>query len=601
MPNATAHLARALLLVALCLTCVSAQAADAPWWDARWPDRYTVELNDIGVSSSAEVAIVHFRADLSRRGDPYDLRAVDDSGATVPMRVLYWKPEGDITCLLGVDPSAPVRRLRLYLGNPDAPLSTDFFAWRDPTLLIGSQMDRAYQRHGEWIWNADSAFDAVHIGSTTGRKRVSHWVTRMAPTSCHPSRMRLTQMVWIDPAAPAHDISIEFMFDKRTVSTCWTDEEAPPGDVVGHKAVKIGPLPTPGQWTRLEVRSQHLDLVRHESLKGMGFTNHGGFVKWGPTAMGAMPTYARVVKRERMSDDDQATSHVTEIVLDSNGDTAPAYERIHLSVSQAPLFAIEGSPLLLTYFVHFAHDFTGDPPDCELNLVAIDEAGERRPIVVTPTPFTGGDQWQRTIELSAEQWGGAQSIEAGLMADGVEIRSASLRLEEPAPMRGLVSNGALPQLGDDVVTFVLPPGGSAGEQTVAPTNGKATLLLTADVRPVATDTVVPINSDDARLGLTKRVSTHTRRAASDWIVAAARAARSGHFGSARVIVDPDLIDIGLPLGDIGPFLHGLAALVGSGETPIALEIDLSSLRGPDAGARDRAMLTACLEALAHAR
>jgi len=540
-------------------------ASDAAWWDAKWPRRYRIVFEHLSADSVAEVAVVTFHAPLESRSDPFDMRATDGAGTSCPLKVLYWTASGETTCLVALDDDNKAARSRIwiYAGNPDALPDFSMRSWRDPLVLVGTRVDSRYARHGKWRWRDSPRFGAVHIGDETAfpPRRVTHGVTGFRRITCNPVLTRVTQMAWIDPNDPPRAIGLHLDLDKDPASVWWTDDDAPPVDNVGGaRSIGIGPLPDAGEWRMLVVEGEDLELVRSNNLTGVWFSNVGGSVRWGPTSVGAMPTFGKAVACERLLSDDDGTTRVIVVDDDPRPPTVQLTSKsLCLSVVRAPLFADERKPLRLAWLLTRAEDLPSAPAGCELEIVAMDDDGTTRVVRTLPAPFTGGDN---------------------RLLDVVDI---------PAD---LAPNGEMLSLDGDPACFVL-------RSNVEPfadsrrTTSTTTLVLTPALTPLEGGERVSINSDDVRLGLGERVGTFTRRSAAEWTVAAASATRSGDFARVRIAADPDLADIGVAIPDVGSFLRGVVALLQSGGVEVM--VDLSGFNVEEMTARARAILAASME------
>lgn len=598
---------RPLLFVAAIALAAHAQAADQ-WACPGWNERLHVTFNDSRADKGAEIAVVRMRPEMNRRSDPYDIRAFDDSGSTLPVRVLYWHPDGEMTCLIGIS-TATLRTGRvpdvdLYLGNPEADPVCLGYEWRSPMILLGSRLKRIFRRHGEWRWENNDLFGSVHIGIDTSSppKRDGHSVTGLDRISCHPRRMRVVQMVWIDPAAPPRAIAIDFLFDNQILSAYWTDNEALPDDIMPNTSpTRIGPLPKAGRWHRLETTTAQLRLEKRNNLRGIGFSNHGGLVKWGPTALGAMPVYGDVASRQMLALQDDGTTRPVEVALrPASQGPGMQPENVRFDLTEAPLFVEPDKPLAFTLLASSSFRFTGEMQDCPVQVAAIAStpSGEHTERILRSTTavFPGGDNWQRAVQLQPDEWTGASRIEGRLVLDGTTTPTAALRLLSPGYVPGLRANGTLLEVGSDAVTFVIPP---ISRMHFPPPAADArisslTIVFTDLLGDLPEDpTRVSINSNDPHTGLEPQALFGARRTPAEWIVAAARASASGHFGQARLRIGPHLADIGLALSDTPLFMRGIVCLLRQ-DPDMRVAMQLAPLRQAHLSARGRALMAACL-------
>ena len=574
------------------------------WRLPEWSERYCVAFDDLRAESGAEVAVVRMRPGWEQRKDPYDIRAFDDEGTTLPVRVVTWSERGEVTCLVGISTAALSRGrvpgLDLYLGNPEAPPASYEYPWRSPRILLGSRLKRAYRRHGEWRWNSDPVFGSVHIGVNTDvpPTRTGHSLTGLESISCHPRHMRIVQMVWLDPASPPEAIAVDFLFDRQIISAYWTNADAAPDDPMPDSTPRrIGALPAAGRWVRLDVTTEQLHLEKRNTLRGIGFSNHGGLVRWGPTALGAMPTYGYVIARQALNIADGATSAPVDVpILPVSEGPAMQPQYVRFDMVEAPLFVEEKRPLTFTFFASPSFRFTGEMQDCPVEVVTIprDEgAGGREKIVRRLTAaFPGGDNWQQSVELTPEEWAGAARVEGRLVVDGKSTPTAVLRLESLGHVPGLRANGSMLEAGGAAVTYVLPTS-PAPALASSDEGGSATLVLTDIVRVLADPAMVSVNSNDTRLGLAMRPSLYERRTPAEWLVAISSAIADREFGRVHFLMGPNLADTGLAYSEAPLFIRGAIQLAQSA-SGLSVSMNLGPLRETRHTERGRALLAACL-------
>ncbi len=583
---------------------LSAEAQEAAAWQAEgYSHRYEVRFPALANRAWAEVGMLEFRADFGKEGTPYDMRAFDASGDDIELFVLDWVPDQpalnnsgkvrlliDLKKLRNPEPS----RLFLYLDNPDAELDVSTHAWPAPLMVIGSGLDRTNRRHGQWHWLQDKTFDAVHVATSSDSKtRVSHSVTALDNVMLDQKNGRLTQAVYLDPVDPPLAISLDVIFDKQLYSFYWTNEDSATQDAVAERGQTkvIGKLPETGQWQLLELRADMLDGRGNRKISGLGFSNHGGSVRWGPTAMEAMPVFGTVIAHQTLTEDGE----IQDAELRQMEERALRTDALELDVVNAPFFLAPSESLALTWLVAPSYRYLGPLPGRNLQLVSYGADDSVIWSKTYPVEFTGGDSWQRTLLVPPEGHKGAVRIE-GLLLDQTEtVRTLKVLLSPPAYVKGLKANGNILIAGDDPLVFRL-----AKEKVTAvvnPDEKKATLVLSPEIVPSwslekASDRVF-INSSDKRLGLSPLVGDYSRRTAAEWVVACAVASQSGEFDKATIQVTPAMTEIGVSLGDMRPFLSGILALLRSGN--LAVSMDLEPLEKKAVTPRERSLLAACKE------
>lgn len=87
--------------------------------------------------------------------------------------------------------------------------------------------------------------------------------------------------VWLDPANPPRAIMLQYYKDGWNHRGVWGEYDPIPfGEVNTTQRVAMGPLPTSGQWARLEIPLARIGLSIGDKLTGFALTQFGGTVYW---------------------------------------------------------------------------------------------------------------------------------------------------------------------------------------------------------------------------------------------------------------------------------------------------------------------------------
>ncbi len=582
---------------------VSAQAQEPATWQAEgYTHRYQAMFPPLQQSKWAEVGMLEFRADFGKNGTPYDMQAYDENGEAVEIFVLDWTPDqkaiqnsGKVRVLVDMSKlhKPDASRLYLYIGNPDAELEISTKPWPAPLLVIGSGLDRTNRRHGQWHWLRDKIFGAVHVATSPDSKtRVSHSVTALDNVMLDHKNGRLTQAVYLDPVDPPAAISLDIIINKQLHSFYWTNQDSAPQDAVAERGRTkvIGDLPEAGQWRLLELRVDMLDGHGNRTISGLGFSNHGGSVRWGPTAMEAMPVFGQVISHQVINEDG----------LIENAELRQMEERelrtdaLELDVVSAPFFVTPTESLTLTWLVAPSYRYLGPLPDRTLELMSYSTDGKLLWNQTWPVEFTGGDSWQRTLLVPPDGHKGAVRIEGRLLDQEKTVQKLTVIISDLKYVEGLKANGNILIADESPLVFRL----SKLPTPVAKVDPKKpTLVLSPEIVPSwssgTNPDVVFVNSSDKRLGLSPLVGDYARRTAAEWVVACAVASQSQAFGKVTIQATPSMTQIGVPLSDMRPFLSGIIALLRSGEIQVSMGLEL--LEKKASTPRERALLAACRE------
>ncbi|EEF59706.1 PSD1 and planctomycete cytochrome C domain-containing protein [Pedosphaera parvula] len=92
---------------------------------------------------------------------------------------------------------------------------------------------------------------------------------------------KLFAYVYLDPKNPPKAIMLQFHTTDWMYRANWGDEDAIPFGEKGKALKKImGPLPPVGEWVRLEVDTDKLEMKTGLRINGIAFTQYGGTVYW---------------------------------------------------------------------------------------------------------------------------------------------------------------------------------------------------------------------------------------------------------------------------------------------------------------------------------
>ncbi|MEO8501129.1 MAG: hypothetical protein ABI565_09455, partial [Vicinamibacteria bacterium] len=144
-----------------------------------------------------------------------------------------------------------------------------------------------------------------------------HGIQYLPEARRYPAGSRIVQWVWLDPKSPPRDLAVMAKADGRfTHAAAWgpfdLDRFGSGSDLewflhsfyrhadgflgwgrdllnaalpyVPHQARSMGPLPRPGEWTRLEIDLTDIGIT-NELVDGIGFVHDGGRVAWGATTI----------------------------------------------------------------------------------------------------------------------------------------------------------------------------------------------------------------------------------------------------------------------------------------------------------------------------
>jgi hypothetical protein len=153
------------------------------------------------------------------------------------------------------------------------------YVWIDDALPPGANA----QGNSPWefVSKADKPVYSGEKSSTRTADGLSqHFFTDAKPGLKIGEGDRLFAYVYLDPANPPQEIMLQWNDGNWEHRATWGDDVIPWGNANSPSRLPIGPLPTAGEWVRLEVEAAKVGLKPGAVLNGWAFTQHGGTVYW---------------------------------------------------------------------------------------------------------------------------------------------------------------------------------------------------------------------------------------------------------------------------------------------------------------------------------
>lgn len=199
-----------------------------------------------------------------------------------------------------------------HAGKSSSPLENDV-VWLANSLPAGARTEGFNEPPWSWTTERPSALlgDTTHKSPTSTQKQYpqpyhqhSFMTGPMFPVM---SGDRLFSYVYLDPLNMPQMVMVQWNDGLWSHRAYWGENRFPWGKDVVPERCHLGPLPSPGQWVRLEVPASLLAL-ENRSVKGMAFTLYGGQAWWGHAGKTSSSKKPTLPSNEWVWVDDQVPS-----------------------------------------------------------------------------------------------------------------------------------------------------------------------------------------------------------------------------------------------------------------------------------------------------
>ena len=130
----------------------------------------------------------------------------------------------------------------------------------------------------KWVSKPDAPVfsgQRAHTQGGTGEKRQHHFVGAKKPLRVGPDDVLFTY-VYLDPKAPPSEIMLQWNNGSWDQRAFWGEDLIPFGEANTPSRRRLGPLPTAGQWVRLEVLAREVGITAPMDVAGWSFDQSGG-------------------------------------------------------------------------------------------------------------------------------------------------------------------------------------------------------------------------------------------------------------------------------------------------------------------------------------
>ncbi len=153
------------------------------------------------------------------------------------------------------------------------------FVWIDDAVPEGAQA----QQTGH-AWEFVKAPEPVHSGELASKRTVEglgqHFFTGAKSQLMIGEGDTLFAWVYLDAENPPRQIMLQFNDGNWEHRAYWGENIIPWGEEGKSSRLRLGDLPTPGEWVRLEVSAADVGLAPGAMLNGWAFTQQDGTVYW---------------------------------------------------------------------------------------------------------------------------------------------------------------------------------------------------------------------------------------------------------------------------------------------------------------------------------
>jgi hypothetical protein len=200
---------------------------------------------------------------------------------------LYWT-------ILNRAATAPEIKLGLAYLKDNAPAQSPSAKGLEDVVWIDDDLPAGAKPNGDaWRWVEGPAFPVfsgkrAHLNSASvSTAQQQHFVNDLPPLTCE-LRDKLYAYVYLQPTNLPVEIMLQWFQGDWEHRAFWGEDKIPYG-APGPSRLHVGPLPTAGEWVRLEVPVKDLGLNSGEPITGISFDQSGGEVYWDKAGLARHP------------------------------------------------------------------------------------------------------------------------------------------------------------------------------------------------------------------------------------------------------------------------------------------------------------------------
>jgi hypothetical protein len=160
--------------------------------------------------------------------------------------------------------------------------------WMDDDLPSGAM---ASANSWKWISKSEGPVfsgERSHTQSGKGKQLQHYAVGAEKPLHVGPEDT-LYAYVYLEPKNPPREIMMQWNNGNWEHRAFWGDDVIKFGEANTPSRRRIGPLPKPGEWVRLEVPARQLGITAPMDFAGWSFDQQGGTIYWDKAGMVKVP------------------------------------------------------------------------------------------------------------------------------------------------------------------------------------------------------------------------------------------------------------------------------------------------------------------------
>jgi hypothetical protein len=168
-------------------------------------------------------------------------------------------------------------------GPGEAPVST-VEPNKEGMVWINGKLPENSETEGKWLWDENMKQDGV-VSHTDGVSKGIHIHSFKTSVPLLLNKdSKIIQYVYLDPKKSPSGIMVKFMLEGQQEATVyWEGDEEVFADMDEYLAAwYIGFLPKSGEWTKLEININELEIAEAR-LNGVSFIANDGMAWWGKT------------------------------------------------------------------------------------------------------------------------------------------------------------------------------------------------------------------------------------------------------------------------------------------------------------------------------
>jgi hypothetical protein len=164
--------------------------------------------------------------------------------------------------------------------TPEPPQARDV-VWVEDSLPPGA-IGQGNEGADSWQWVVKPApvFSGERATRRKGKGITQHFFTGANPPLKLRAGDKLFAYVYLDPQDPPKTIMLQWHDGAWEHRAYWGGDNIPWGVEKSPSRRHMGPLPKPGEWTRLEVEASAVGFGEGSTVNGLAFTQFDGTVYW---------------------------------------------------------------------------------------------------------------------------------------------------------------------------------------------------------------------------------------------------------------------------------------------------------------------------------